>query len=74
MTTIVRKVLEMPAGFRSKEAASCFAQLDDQSARLTEDTRQLTPEAIAWQPAPGMNTIGMLLAHIAIVEAFCRLL
>lgn len=70
MTTIVREVLEMPAGFRSKEAASFFAQLNDQSARLTEDTRQLTPEALAWQPAPGMNTIGMLLAHIAIVEVF----
>lgn len=70
MTTIVREVLEMPAGFRSKEAASFFAQLNDQSARLTEDTRLLTPDALAWQPSTGMNTIGMLLAHIAIVEVF----
>lgn len=70
MTTIVREVLEMPTGFRSREAASFFAQLNDQSARLTEDTRHLTPDALAWQPAPGMNTIGMLLAHIAIVEVF----
>jgi uncharacterized damage-inducible protein DinB len=46
------------------------AQLDDLSRRLTEDTRGLTPEALGWQAAPGMNTIGMLLAHIAIVEVF----
>ena len=30
---------------------------------LIADTRGLTPEALGWQPAPGMNTIGMLLAH-----------
>jgi uncharacterized damage-inducible protein DinB len=70
LTTIVREVLEMPAGFRSREAASFFAQLNDQSARLAEDTRLLTPDALAWQPSPGMNTIGMLIAHIAIVEVF----
>ena len=44
--------------------------MDDQSRRLTEDTRDLTPAELAWQPAPGMNTIGMLLAHIAIVEVY----
>ncbi len=70
MTTIIREVLEMPSDCRSREAASFIAQLDDQSARLAEDSRHLTPEAIAWQPAPGMNTIGMLLAHIAVVEVF----
>lgn len=70
MPTVVREVLEIPAGFRSSEAASFFAQLNDQSSRMAQDTRHLTPHAIAWQPAPGMNTIGMLLAHIAIVEVF----
>jgi uncharacterized damage-inducible protein DinB len=70
MPTIEREVLIMPAGFASREAASFIAQLDDQSARLAADTRGLTPEALAWQPAPGMNTIGMLLAHNAIVEVF----
>jgi len=60
----------MPQGFRSREAASFIAQLDDQSERLVTDTRHLTPAALEWQPAPGMNTIGMLLAHIAIVEVF----
>jgi DinB family protein len=70
MATIEREVLVMPPGFRSREACSFIAQLDDQSMRLTADTRLLTPAALEWQPAPGMNTIGMLFAHIAIVEVF----
>jgi hypothetical protein len=70
MPTVDREVLVMPTGFASREAASFIAQLDDQSTRLRADTRGLTPEALAWQPAPGMNTIGMLLAHNAIVEVF----
>lgn len=65
-----RNLLEMPPGFRSREAAWFVAQLDDQSARLAADIRGLTPEALGWQPAPGMNTIGMLLAHIAVVEVY----
>lgn len=68
MATLIRERLVLPTGFRSREAASCIAQLDDQSTRLATDTAGLTPQALAWQPAPGMNTIGMLLAHIAAVE------
>ena len=70
MATLVREVLVMPPGCRSSAAASFIAQLDDQTTRLTADTRALTPAALEWQPAPGLNTIGMLLAHIAVVEAF----
>lgn len=70
MPLLTRSVIVPPAEFRSREAGSFFAQLEDQSERLTEDTRGLSPAALAWQPAPGLNTIGMLLAHIAIVEVF----
>lgn len=70
MATLIRERLVLPTGYRSREAASCVAQLDDQSTRLATDTAGLTPQALAWQPAPGMNTIGMLLAHNAIVEVF----
>jgi uncharacterized damage-inducible protein DinB len=70
MATLTKDLLIPPSGYRSSEAGLFVAQLDDQSARLVADTRGLTPEALAWQPAPGMNTIGMLLAHIAIVEVF----
>jgi uncharacterized damage-inducible protein DinB len=67
---LTRSFILSPPGFRSREAGSFIAQLDDQTARLTEDTRDLAPAALVWQPLPGMNTIGMLLAHIAIVEVY----
>jgi uncharacterized damage-inducible protein DinB len=63
-----RRILVPDPRCASPEAASFLAQLDDQLRLLTKDTRGLTPEDLAWQPAPGMNTIGMLLAHLAIVE------
>lgn len=66
----ISRQIVSPTGYASREAGAFVAQLDDQTRRLTEDTRDLTPEELAWQPAPGMNTIGMLLAHIAIVEAY----
>lgn len=57
-----------PPGFRSREAALFLGQMDDQSRRLAEDTRGMSADELAWQPLPGMNSIGMLLAHIAVVE------
>lgn len=70
MSTPQRSAIEIPSGYRSKEVASFIAQMDDQSRRLAEDTRNITPEELQWQPKPGMNTIGMLLAHNAIVEVW----
>jgi DinB superfamily len=70
MPDVVRHVLEAADGFKSAEAASFIAQMDDLSRRLRADTRDLTPQMLGWQPAPGMNTMGMLLAHNAIVEVF----
>jgi uncharacterized damage-inducible protein DinB len=68
MPTLTQRLLGPASGTTSKLAGLFLWQLDDQSRRLTEDTRGATPEELAWQPAPGMNTIGMLLAHIAMVE------
>ena len=73
MSTTDRSVIEIPTGYRSKEVGSFIAQMDDQLRLLTEDTRDVTPEELEWQPKPGMNTIGMLLAHNAIVEVFWTL-
>ena len=70
MSTPQRSVIELPPGYRSKEVASFITQMDDQSRRLAEATRDITAEELGWQPKPGMNTIGMLLAHNAIVEVF----
>ncbi|HYR69537.1 MAG TPA: DUF664 domain-containing protein [Candidatus Dormibacteraeota bacterium] len=73
MSTPQRSVIEIPPGYKSQEVASCLAQMDDQLRLLTQTTRDITPEELEWQPKPGMNTIGMLLAHNAIVEAFWTL-
>ena len=64
----ITRLIQPVDGFQSMEAASFVAQLDDQSRRLRENLEGITPEELQWQPAPGMNTIGMLLAHLAVVE------
>ena len=46
------------------------AQLDDQLRDLKETVAGLEVEHLEWQAEPGRNTIGMLLAHIAVAEAF----
>lgn len=68
MSPLTRSVIAIPSGYASQEVASIVAQLDDQLSRQKEQTRTLTPADLEWQPAPGMNTIGMLMAHQAIVE------
>jgi len=56
---------------RSQSKVGLFAaQLDDQLARLKKGIKGLTVRQLEWQPHPGMNTIGMLLAHIALAEAW----
>jgi len=69
-TTANHEVLEPLPGYRSIEAGLFVAQLDELTGRLLAHVDGATPEELAWQPAPGTNTIGMLLAHIAIVEVF----
>ena len=69
MSAILRTVVVPPAGFRSEPVARALWALDEQSRKLVADTRGLTPGELAWQPAPGTNTMGMLLAHIAVAEA-----
>ncbi|HEU5311193.1 MAG TPA: DinB family protein [Candidatus Eisenbacteria bacterium] len=64
----VRRTIEPLEGFRSREIGIFVAQLEDQSRRLFESLDGITVEELGWQHAPGMNTIGMLLAHLAIVE------
>ena len=68
MATTVQTLLEAPPGFRSEAVGRFLWQMDEQRRRLIKDTRDLSAKELAWQPAPGMNTIGMLLAHIAYAE------
>lgn len=50
--------------------AYLFASLEDQTALLREAVEGLEPRHLEWQHAHGHNTIGMLLAHMAIVECY----
>jgi uncharacterized damage-inducible protein DinB len=70
MSTPNRVAIDLLPGFQSPEVASFLAQLDDQTASLDRALREITPDELSWQPRPGMNTIGMLLAHLAIVEVW----
>ena len=57
-----------PAPGRSAVAMTWLAHLDDQTKMLAADLKGITPAELQWQMRPGMNTIGMLLAHLAVVE------
>ncbi|HZE19632.1 MAG TPA: DinB family protein [Candidatus Angelobacter sp.] len=70
MADVVQSLLRPAEGFRSREAASFYAQLEDQARILHETVQGITPQELEWQPERGMNTIGMLLAHNAIVDVF----
>ena len=68
MSPVTRNTLVIPSGYASQEVASFVAQLDDLLTRQHDQTRKLTPADLEWQAAPGTNTIGMLMAHQAIIE------
>ena len=70
MSEVVKSLLRPAEGFRSREAASFYTQLEDQARILHESIRGMTAQELEWQPERGMNTIGMLLAHNAIVDVF----
>lgn len=70
MTPPLVRLITPIADFTSPEVSLYFAQLETLTNSLREDVKEATPEQLEWQPAPGMNTAGMLLAHIAVAEAY----
>jgi uncharacterized damage-inducible protein DinB len=66
--SVVHTVCRPSSEYRSERAAFAMWSLDEQSRKLFDDTHALSPADLEWQPAPGTNTIGMLLAHIAVAE------
>lgn len=64
------RLLRLPKGHRSREAASFVAQMDELTERMFGDLERITPAELAWQLKRGHNTISMLLAHCAIVEVY----
>lgn len=69
MTKVVETTIVVPEGYAADHVARSIWALDDQTRRLFESLEGATVEELGWQPAPGMNTIGMILAHLAVAEA-----
>lgn len=66
-------LLPLPAGLDPATQAvvgTLVAGLDDQRRRLVEAIRDLPVAAFEWQAAPGMNSVGMLVAHLALVDVW----
>jgi uncharacterized damage-inducible protein DinB len=70
MAARIESVDLKPTPGRSQAAMAWVAHLDDQTRLLARDLADITPAELRWQAKPGVNTIGMLLAHLAIVEVF----
>ena len=67
----IERKLIVPGGYNAQthpRVSSFAAQLDDQLTRLRKDVADLEVKHLEWQPHPGTNTIGMLLAHLAVVD------
>ena len=70
---MTKRTLTIPSTYdpQTQHTVGLFAaQLDDQLKLLKAEVKDLTIEHLEWQLRPGMNTVGMLLAHLAIVEVF----
>lgn len=71
MSTPARRIESriVPArGYHSAEVALKVAEIAEVHDQIVRAASSLTPAQLAWQPAPGHNTLGMLLAHIAVAE------
>lgn len=69
----IERRLTVPAGYdtgRNPRLASFAAQLDDQLSLLKKNTADLDTRHLEWQHHLGLNTIGMLLAHLAVVDVW----
>ncbi len=65
------RIMKVARGYdpRTQAKIGLFAaQLDDQMAKLKKQVGYLTVDQLEWQLRPGMNTVGMMLAHLAVVE------
>jgi hypothetical protein len=69
MPATIRTVLDAPPEARAPQVALFTGQLDDLHRRLRESIADIDTAELGWQLAPGVNTIGMLLAHLAYAEA-----
>lgn len=69
----ISRALLVPPGYDARtnpRVTSFAAQLDDQLTLLKKHVASLDARHLQWQPHPGVNTVGMLLAHLAIVDVW----
>jgi hypothetical protein len=69
----VERKLITPEGYdpaANPRVASFAAQLGDQLTILRKNTADLETRHLEWQLHPGVNTAGMLLAHLAVVDVW----
>lgn len=67
------KTLPIPEGYAPEDAAAVAllaAELDEQLRVLAKRLAGADVAALEWQLRPGVNTTGMLLAHLAVSEAY----
>src|ERR1700724_3008 len=65
--------LKTPEGYdpvRAPVVSAAAAQLDFLLASLRRRMRDAIVAQLEWQLRPGVNTVGMLLAHLAVSEAY----
>ncbi len=70
---MTKREIKIPRGYDAKtqkKVGLFAAQLDDQLKRLKNNVKGLSVEQLEWQQRPGMNTVGMLLAHLVLVEVW----
>jgi len=67
------RTLSLPAGFDPRTqlaTGQVLAFLDLQLQLLKDAVVNLSVAQLEWQPSPGTNTVGMLLAHMAVAECY----
>lgn len=64
----IASLLQPAAGFTASSVALKVAEILEIHGQLRQAIAGLPPAAFEWQSAPGANTIGMLLTHIALAE------
>jgi uncharacterized damage-inducible protein DinB len=70
-----KRTLTPPEGYdrRAVVTGMMAAQLDPLLASLARRVKDAGVDELEWQPRPGINTVGMLLAHLALSEVYWML-
>jgi uncharacterized damage-inducible protein DinB len=68
MAQIIETLIVPDPAAGSAQAGALLAQLRATHEALRESSRAADDSSLHWQPAPGTNSIAMILAHIAVSE------